>query len=646
LALRRINKSFAPSNRDIRYLSKTFPEFRQNLIDFAKVYFPDSYADFNEASPGMMFIEMAAYVGDVLGYYIDTNFRENLLPYAEERDNIVSIAQSLGYKTKPATAASCEVDIFQLCPATDISGNYEPDIKFYMRLSVNAVFSATEFSNITYRTVDEVNFADPTGREITIYATDSNNRPLTYLIKKKIKVVSGTLKTYIATFGDAEKFSKVTLPDDNILEIVSAIDNNGNRWSEVDYLAQDLVFEDVVNTNANTDPSFSVPPTYLIRIKRTPRRFVSRYDEDNKLELQFGSGVVQDGDETINLEPRKIANSEYQTNLVSTSLDPSDFLSSRSYGLAPSNIDIEVTYTTGGGLESNVPSNTITQIITAVPLNDISSLTSAELLLWNDVVRSLAVNNDVPATGGKGEDTIEEIRQNALAFFNAQNRLVTVNDYIVRTYAAPPKYGGAAKVFVTRDEQINDILRATQEQPSILTEGSFVQNKPGQGAINMYMLGYNQQKKLTNLNMDTKKNLRTYLDQYRMLTDEVRMLDAFPVNIGVEFKVSVYKNYNMNEVLARAIDVVANFFDIDKWQINQPIILNDLYLEIASVEGVQSVLIVKIFNRYKFRDGADYEDYLYDIEDATNSGIVYPSLDPCIFELRYPEKDIIGSAVQ
>jgi hypothetical protein len=362
--------------------------------------------------------------------------------------------------------------------------------------------------------------------------------------------------------------------------------------------------------------------------------------------LNFGSGVISDNDETINLEPKKLANTEYETNLVSTSLDPSDFLSSRSYGLAPNNVDMTITYTVGGGIESNVPSNSITRVVTVEPLNDVSSFTAQELALWNEVVQSIAVNNDSPATGGKGEDTIEEIRQNALAFFNAQNRLVTVEDYIVRAYAMPSKYGGVSKVFVTRDEQINGILRSTQGQAEIVPDGIFVENRPGQGVINMYVLGYNQQKKLTRLNLDTKKNLKTYLDQYRMLTDEVRILDAFPVNIGVRFKISVYKNYNMNEVLARAIDSVANFFNIDKWQINQPIILNDLYMEIASVEGVQSVLGVEVFNRYHFRDGADYEDYLYDIKDATQGGVIYPSLDPCIFEVRYPEKDIIGSAIQ
>jgi len=644
VALRKLDKSFAPTKKEIKYLNKSFGDFRQSLIDFAKVYFPDSYNDFNESSPGMMFIEMASYVGDVLGYYIDTNFRENLLQYANERDNIISMAQAFGYQPKPGTAATTEVDMFQLVPAKGLADNYAPDERYYIRLAPNAVVATEEFGTVNFRTIDELNFADPTDREVTVYSVDNFNRPTFYLIRKKAKVVAGNIRTYEANFSTPEKFSRVVIPDSNVLDIISVTDANGNTWYQVDYLAQDLVFRSELNTNASdNDDNFSTPPTYLLKVTRTPRRFVVRYNENYECELLFGSGILDDSDESINLEPKKIANSEYQTNLASTSLDPSDFLSSRSYGLSPTGL-LTITYATGGGIESNVPMNSITRIVTAEPLNDITSFTPAELQTWNTIRQSLAVNNPDPATGGKGEDTIEEIRQNALAFFNAQNRLVTVEDYIVRTYAMPAKFGGVSKVFVTRDEQINGILRATQEQQPI--GGVFVENQPGPGIINMYVLGYNREKKITTLNTDTKRNLKTYLDQYRMLTDQVRILDGFVVNIGVRFRVVVFKGFNMNEVLTRCIDAVKTFFHIDRWQLNQPILLNDLYLEIAAVEGVQSVLGVEVFNRYRFKDGADYNDYLYDINSATNNGIIYPSLDPCIFELRYPDRDIIGSAIQ
>jgi hypothetical protein len=382
----------------------------------------------------------------------------------------------------------------------------------------------------------------------------------------------------------------------------------------------------------------------MMRIRRTPRRFVTRYDDEFNLELQFGSGVLDDSDALINLDPYKIASSEYQTNLASTSLDPSDFLSSRSYGLAPANLQMVIRYVTGGGLSSNVPSNSITKISTVAVLNDRNAFVGAEQILFDEIVQSLAANNAEPALGGKDADSVEEIRQNALAFFNAQNRTVTKQDYAVRAYAMPPKFGSAAKIFVTSDDQLNEILRTNQQQAP--NGGTFVTNGAQQNIVNLYVLGYNQNKKLVRLNMDIKKNLRTYIDQYRILTDEVRIFDAFVVNIGVNFKVIVYNGYNVNDVLTRCIEAIANFFDIEKWQINQPIILNDLYLEIAQVEGVQTVKNVEIVNKYQYRDGADYEDFLYDVNAATMDGIIYPSLDPCIFEVRYPERDIVGSATQ
>lgn len=644
MAIRKFDRSFVPNTRELSYLNKTFPQWRQSLIDFAKVYFPNSYTDFNETSPGMMFIEMASYIGDVLSYYIDTNFRENLLQYAQEQDNVIAIAQAFGYKPKPGTAAWTYADFYQLCPATDITQNYAPDSRFFLRLAPNTVVTSTEFGSVNFRTTAETNFADPQNREITVYSVNANNQPTMYLIRKRVRIVSGDIKEYEVTFGTATRFAKIVLPEQNVLEVLSITDSSGYTWHEVDYLAQDLILEARENTNPTQVSDQSIPPNYVLHVKRTPRRFVTRYDKDYNLEIHFGSGVVDDTDSTVNLEAGKIANDEYQTNLASTALDPSDFLSTRSYGLSPSNVTMTVRYVVGGGLDANVPSNTINKINTVEVLSDRNVFTGTDRALFDDVVLSVAVNNPEPATGGKGADTVEEIRQNALAFFNAQNRLVTAADYTVRAYAMPPKYGAAAKVFVALDEQVTAIQQATlNNQP---TDGVFVEDRVGQNVINMHVLGYDNLGKLTKLNDDVKKNLKTYLDVYRMLTDEVRIFDAFVVNIGVTFKIIVFKSYNMNEVLVRCIDEVKHFFDVDNWQINQPIILADLYSTIAQVDGVQSVTEVKVINKYRHKDGSDYYDYLYDIDAATVDGVIYPSLDPCIFEVRYPENDIVGTATQ
>ncbi len=639
----KISKNLSPKPKDIRYTgTKTFLDWRDNLVNnLAKVYFPDTYNDFNESSPGMLFIESAAAIGDVLSYYIDTQFKENLLLYTQDIGNIITIAQAMGYKTRPAASATVTAQFYQIVPALNASQSYNPDPRYFMKISAGMIASSQEFGNVNFRTVEDLDFSVSTNQQITVYSINSSNQPLTYLVQKSADIVSGDIKTLTYDFGNPEKFSVITIPDNNVLEIVSVVDSNGNVWNEVDYLAQDLVFDDSANLNPNTSGSNS--PEYILQLKKTPRRFITRYNSDFECELHFGSGVLDDSSEIIGLDAGQIASSEYQLNLASTSLDPADFLSSRSYGLAPSNISLTIQYTVGNGILDNVPSNTITNIKTYNVIDRGATFTTAESQLYDQIKKTLGVNNTNPATGGSGQESVEEIRQNALAFFNSQNRLVTAADYIVRTYAMPPKYGSVAKAYVMQDDQINTVLQ--QSNPSV---GSLAVDAVNPNAINLYVLGYNQNGNLTTLNSQVKQNLKQYLDTYRMLTDQVNILDGFVVNIGVNFSIVVYKNYNMNDVLAQCIDSIQTFFDISRWQLNQPIVINDLQMQVLQVDGVQNVTNIEIVNKYAFKDGSDYANFVYDISAATDpiTGIIYNSMDPCIFEIRYPNIDIRGSALQ
>lgn len=656
-----ITKKFDPNFKDISYLAKNFPEFRQNLIEFSKSYYPDTYSDFNEASPGMMFIEMAAYVGDVLTFYIDNQFKENLLLYAKERQNVVSISQALGYKPKLTSAATVEARLYQTVPAMGVTNRYEPDARFFLTVSANSNFSSNTPPTQYFRSVEDVNFSDPTDRIIRVLARDNiSNAPTTYAVSKPIKLVSSTVKTTTFSFGSAEKFSKITLSDPDVISVVSVTDSDGNTWSEVDYLGQDIVIDERDISVRDSDgylqqqdilTSPAAPPKLAV-FRRKPRRFVTRISTDMKMELWFGSGTNTVADEIVTLNSTQIANSKYNQQVANTSLDPSDFLSTDSFGLAPANTVLTVTYLVGGGIESNVASKTITVVNNAIVANRNTDFSPAEQSLFAQTVDSISITNDEPARGGGEQESIDEIRQNALAFFNAQNRVVTDKDYVVRCLALPPKFGSVAKVFVVRDEQINAIGR--QDSGSLIVNNDanpfnnrrYVTDPIAPNAINVYVLGYNAQRKLDTLNSLVKTNLTKYLEQYRVLTDDVNIVDAFVVNIGVDFNVVVYKNYNLNDVIARCIDAVKDFFDIDKWQINQPIIMNDLRVLVGSVEGVQTITDVTITNKYRFKDGRDYQEYRYPIEEALVDDIVYPSLDPSIFEIRYPETDIVGNARQ
>ena len=656
-----ITKKFTPNYKDVSYLSKNFPEFRQNLIEFAKSYYPQTYSDFNEASPGMMFIEMASYVGDVLSFYIDNQFKENLLGFAQERKNIINISQAFGYKPRLSAPATVQAIIYQMVPALPASENFDPDDRFFLKVLQNSKFSTNTADTVTFRSIEDIDFANPEDREIRVFSRNpTDNTPTMYVVSKKIKLIAADVSTTQFTFGSPKKFTRVQLGGDNIISVINVVDSDGNTWDEVDFLGQDVVIEER-DVSARSTTGFllsgsletaSANPTKIAVFKKKPRRFVTRINDQMQMEMWFGSGVTNLNDEIFQLNSNQIANTKYDQRVGNASIDPTDFLESDAFGLAPANTTLTVSYWTGGGVESNVTSNTITVVDSLLVSNRLEDYPTEFRPLYNQILGNVAINNEEPATGGGDTETDEEIRQNALAFFNAQNRVVTDKDYLVRTLSMPPQFGSIAKAFVLREEQIialgdENIYNLTVNRDSDPYNNRIYVNDPViPHATNVYVLGLNANRKLTTLNTLVKQNLAKYIEQFRVLTDDINIVDAFIINIGVEFDIVVYRNYNMNDVLARTIDTVKDFFDIERWQINQPIVMNDLRLAIGSVEGVRTVPNVRVFNKYFFRDGRDYQEYRYPISEATVDDIIYPSLDPCIFELRYPDTDIIGHARQ
>lgn len=617
-------------NKEIKYINRDFSDFKQALIEYAKSYFPNSYNDFTEASPGSMFIEMAAYVGDVLSFYQDTQIQENFLLYAREKENLMSLAYMLGYRPKVTSAALVDVDLYQLVPSTTSGSSYIPNFDYSLIINENTVLTSNT-TGLTFLTQDIVDFSssssfDPT--EITIYQTDSNNDPVYYLLKKKTKALSGEIKTKIFNFTDYEKFSNVVIDDINIITILDANDSDGNKWYEVPYLGQDTIFEEIRNISDNEPvlSQYNSSTPYILKLKRVPRRFTTRFRTDNLLELEFGSGISSNSDEEIIPNPDKLGLPLiYGISKYDKAYDPSNFLHTKTYGLAPINTNITVRYLTGGGIQSNVPSNDITVIDNS--LSSFNKVVSGPIS--TTVLNSLACNNPTPAVGGKGGDTVDEIRLNSLASFPTQLRVVTRPDYVIRTLSMSPKFGSVSKAHIIQDSQISNKSG----------NDSLIDNNPL--SLSLYILGYNQDKNLINASLATKINLKTYLSQYIMLTDAVNIKDAYIVNIGINFDIIVLPGNNNKEVLTACIGSLKTYFDIDKWQINQPIILSEIYNNIAQVKGVQSVPKVEIVNKY----GDIYSQYGYDIVSATRKGIIYPSMDPSIFEIKFPNTDIQGRVI-
>ena len=633
--------------KQVKYLNKDYSEFKKNLVDFAKFYFPDTYQDFSVASPGSIFIDMASYVGDVLSYYTDNSFKESLLAYAEERENIVAIAQGLGFKPRLTSPSFCKVALSALVPA-DSEGNL--DTRFLPRIAAGSSFGATtQFDAGTFLTEDICDFGDSNNRTVQIFSLDGGtNLPSTYIVTKICRVVSATTKKLEYTVGSPTKFLKIAMTEDNIVEVESVVDSEGNTWYEVDNLSQDYRFEDVLKSVRGS----TTAPLYTIKPVKVNRRFITRLNRNNKIELVFGSGTGDLSDVYENPDYKSVYDQQYLQNMTNVSLDTLNFTNSNSFGLAPGNTTLTITYRVSNGLRSNVPSGTISKIVNINTLNETRTLSASDLATFNTMVSSITVINEEAATGGLNSPTTEQLRQSAIGFVNAQGRIVTSQDYEKRILSMPSKYGAIAKAFAMRDSAISDIDKVNNSQGTtsgIDDDVVYVDDDPVNNNINLYMLGYDSDRRLISLNNDVKLNVKKFLKGYRMMTDRINILDAFRVSIGVNYTIVAYRGFNSYEVLARCSDAVAQYFNIDNWNINQPILIDDLLLTIARIEGVQSVTTIDIVNKYQQRDGRDYAPYTYDVSTTggnRSNNIVYPSVDPCIFELRYPENDIVGTALQ
>ena len=620
--------------KDVSYLGKDYNQFRRNLIEFAKQYFPETYTDFNEASPGSLFLELSAYVGDVLAFYADNNLKESLLEQASERGNIFDIAKSLGYKAKSSVPAHVTLDVFQLVPATGTGDNVRPDFDYALSIKPGMQIKQTGGDSI-FRTLDTVDFGFSSSfdtTEVTIYETnDSTKLPTYYLLKKQIQAVSGEVKTQRFTFNSPIAYDKIVLPDNNVIDIISVTESDGDAWTEVPYLAQDTVFEEVPNLLEN-DPDFiqyrSSAPS-LLKLRKTSKRFISRLRSDDRLELQFGAGISDNNDEEIVPNPDNVGNgiAGFRKN-IDIDIDPSNFLYTRAYGQAPANTTLTVTYTVGKGLSDNVAAGTLNNVEFVEFDEDVNNTNNIGIV--NFVKTTLATNNEFPAIGAKQKDSLQDVKNNALGNFATQNRLVTREDYIIRSYSMPAKFGSVAKAYIVPDDQIaqQDLIEKRITNPL---------------AMNLYVLGFNASKQLTPLNDAVKNNLKTYLGYYRMLTDAINIKDAFVINMSLDFEISVLSNYNSNEVLLTCVNELKTYFDVDKWQINQPIVKSIVQNLIGNIPGVQSV--VNIFFKNKFDSALGYSGNAYDLASATRNGVIYPSLDPSIFEVKFPSQDIRGRVV-
>lgn len=605
--------------RNIKYLNRDFESFKRDLIEYLRVYFPDTIADFNESSVGMMFTEIPAFIGDNLSFYLDKRVGESFTETAREAKMLLKHARQLGFKPFGKTSAVGVIDCYLKVPAITINQNIVPDMRYAGIISRGAKLKSK--TGKTYETLIDADFSTvwdgsgvPSPLLVTVADRDATTKqPKTFVLKKTgIDIKAGETKTTTFSIGAYKAFQKLTFADDDVLEILSIIDSERNIWYEVDYLAQDTIFDGVPNVGADAT---DVP--YVLKLRSVPYRFVSEYNiATNKTSMVFGTGDAQAFDGELIPDLGDLALPLYgKTTFTDFTIDPQNFLKTRTLGLAPTNTQLNCSYRVGGGVDTNAGTGEINSVASSVFEIGDSTLDSA---IIRDVGNSFSVLNSSPIRGGRDALTLDELRQLIPASFSAQSRVVTTPDFIVRALSMPSRYGS--------------VFRANAKVNSL-----------NNNAVELIVLSRDAAGNVTLAPSDLKNNLKTYLSRFRMMTDAIEILDGAIINISVNFSVLTNPDYNKTEVLANCIDALQDFFKVDTWQLNQPINLTDIYTTLAAIPGVLSVIDVNIINRVGNFEGRSYSNTSFNVKKNTRNGIVY-GMENAIFSVQYPTRDIAGVA--
>jgi len=631
-----------PTN--VQYTSKDFSTIKRDLIEYTKSYFPDTYKDFNETSPGMMLIELSSYVGDVLSYYIDYTYKESLLATATEKRNIRRLAEFLGYKTPNKTPSVAKLKVETTINADSstgqpLYGEAPSPIDSGLQIASNVD------SQILFETTDEVDFTSSGSGDPAISAPtlNANGEAASYTLTRFVRAISGQTKTKVFNISSPTKFLELDLGESDLIEVISCVDGAGQTWYEVDYLSQDKILkqthftDDPTRANSydqgDADDSLStIPIPYVAEYITSTKKFTTKFDEDTQTyKACFGNGLFRFSNSGSNVDPVEQAGVTINgTNLADVPSTIGVVVGNNpNLGETPSNTSLTFTYRVGGGANSNVQAGELT-VVNNPPAGV-----------------SITVSNEEPTTGGTDGQTVDEIRYNAGSFFASQLRCVTKEDYQSRILSLPQKFGSIAKCTVER------------------LDG---------GALLISTLSYNQKKQLVQTPQLVTQNIATYLNQYRMVNDQLgfgfdlgtddnpNLFSGYVVNFGVRFVVNYDRRSNPTEVKLKVIQVIKDFFKIEKMQFRQSINLNDLQYNILGLEGVIGIKELKLFQDgndeyakgrqlYYYKSdgeviGADSNyGFKYNFNTAEQDGVIRPSVTPSVFELRDPNQDIYGKVI-
>ena len=602
--------------RNRTYLARDFDSFRADLLRYSRTYFGDKIQDFSEASVGGLFLDMAATVADSMSFYMDHQFRELGWSTAIEIDNVSRMLQEAGVKASGASPSSVTVTIFLEVPSKLVNGNYVPDPDALPRILQSTILASS--SGISFATTEDIDFAE-TDRLGNLRATyvvgdvNSSNNPISFILKRDVVCTSGNVVTETFTIGNSPSpFFTLTLNNTDVSTIMSVIDAEGNEYYEVQALSQDTIFRTFPNLSSDSEEvsrSMDVIPA--------PRRFVTISTPSTRTtSLQFGGGTALTTEDDAIPDPETLAIPLYgKTTLSRFSLDPNSLLQTKTLGILPSSTTLSVTYRYGGGLSHNVASKTIRAVqLLRIQFPDASTSTVAA-----NVRASMDVRNDFPARGGDNALTLEQLRSQIPSARSRQDRIVTKEDLVARVYTLPSRLGRVYRAGV----------RPNPNNP--LSSQLYVCTKDVNGH-------------LTTATDTLKKNLRTYLNEFRLINDAIDILDARVINFRVRFSIIVNPNANKPLVLQSVINSLVGIMTVNNFQIDQPILISDIQSAIINSASVLSLVDLKIENVAVIAQGRTYSVNSMNVGQSTVRGAVYGP-PGSIFELKYPNYDIIGSAL-
>jgi len=562
----------------IDYTARNFSSIKEELIGYARRYYPSTFQDFNEASFGALMIDMVSYVGDMLSFYVDYQANESFLQTALEYNNIIKLSRQLGYKFNASPTSNGILSFYILVPQASIGGG--PDLNYMPVLKRGSTFSST--NGASYILVEDINFADSSNEIVVGSVNDAGQAPSTYAIKSTGAVISGKFAVLEFEVGSFQKFRKLEIPGGSIVsEIISVTDENGNEYYEVDYLSQDVIYSQIVNPS---ETERILAPTILKPVA-VPRRFVVEREAQHTF-LVFGHGSESDLRSDPVAQPNKVILNLHGKDYISDkSFDPTNLISSDKLGIGPANTTLTVIFRTNRSNTINAPTATVVNAENANVIFDSAYTLNGTKM--NTVANSLQVTNEDPIVGDPVNVSTDEIRQKAYGVFYSQNRAVTLQDYKNLIYSMPSRFGAVSRCALMKDED------------------SFKRN------LNLYVLCKNNDNTLTNANSTIKQNLKTWLNKYRMINDSVDILDAKIVNLGVIFEIIAQRGHNKEIVLNDCLLSLINLFSIAP-DIGEYLEVTTIYKRLNSITGVADTVNVDVIQKI----GALYASTFFDIESA------------------------------